>query len=122
MAHRAIDPSDSRADLPRVELRYRGQLLQLDASSPPCSLGRRDDCSLMMEFERVARQHALIEYARGYCMIRDHSTNGTCLTLGDDSEPYIHRETMRLVRHGTISLGSSAATNPDHLVSFRCVV
>jgi class 3 adenylate cyclase len=120
MVQRAIrlDPNDSAKE--KLILRYRGQVMELNPLSPPFTLGRDAASSLCVDAEWVSRNHALIEYKRGYFMISDRSTNGTYVKLGDDDELRLHRDEVHLRKTGTISLGQTIALNPDHLVVFQC--
>jgi class 3 adenylate cyclase len=104
----------------KLLLRYRGQVLELDALSPPFTLGRDAASSLCVDAEWVSRNHAMIEYKRGYFMISDRSTNGTWVKLGDDDELRLHRDEVHLRKTGSISLGQTVALNPDHVVYFQC--
>lgn len=104
----------------KLMLRYRGQVLELDALSPPFTLGRDAASSLCVDAEWVSRNHAMIEYKRGYFMISDRSTNGTWVKLGDDDELRLHRDEVHLRKTGSISLGQTVALNPDHVLYFQC--
>jgi class 3 adenylate cyclase len=104
----------------KLLLRYRGQVLEIDALSPPFTLGRDAASSLCVDAEWVSRNHAMIEYKRGYFMISDRSTNGTWVKLGDDDELRLHRDEVHLRKTGSISLGQTVALNPDHVVYFQC--
>jgi hypothetical protein len=104
----------------KLLLRYRGQVLELDALSPPFTLGRDAASSLCVDAEWVSRNHAMIEYKRGYFMISDRSTNGTWVKLGDDDELRLHRDEVHLRKSGSISLGQTVALNPDHVLYFQC--
>lgn len=104
----------------KLMLRYRGQVLELDALSPPFTLGRDAASSLCVDAEWVSRNHAMIEYKRGYFMISDRSTNGTWVKLGEDDELRLHRDEVHLRKTGSISLGQTVALNPDHVLYFQC--
>jgi class 3 adenylate cyclase len=104
----------------KLLLRYRGQVLELDPLSPPFTLGRDAASSLCVDAEWVSRNHAMIEYKRGYFMISDRSTNGTWVKLGEDDELRLHRDEVHLRKTGSISLGQTVALNPDHVVYFQC--
>jgi adenylate cyclase len=118
MVQRAIriDPADKI----KLLLRYRGQVLELDASTHPFTLGRDATSSLIIDAEWVSRNHALIEYKRGYFVISDRSTNGTYVKLGDEDELRLHRDEVFLRKSGAISLGQTIALNPDHVLYFQC--
>jgi adenylate cyclase len=120
MVQRAIRLDQVVGEKLRLVLRYRGQVLELDALSQPFTLGRDATSSLIVDAEWVSRNHALIEYKRGYFMISDRSTNGTYVKLGEDDELRLHRDEVHLRKTGAISLGQTIALNPDHVVYFQC--
>lgn len=120
MVQRAIRLDGTDAGKDKLVLRYRAQVLELDPLSQPFTLGRDAASSLCVDAEWVSRNHALIEYKRGYFMISDRSTNGTYVKLGDDEELRLHRDEVHLRRTGAISLGQSIPLNPDHVVYFQC--
>ena len=119
MVQRAIrlDAGGTKA---KLLLRYRGQVLEMDALSQPFTLGRDTASSLIVEAEWVSRNHAMIEYKRGYFVISDRSTNGTYVKVGDADELRLHRDEVHLRKSGTISLGQTIALNPDHVLLFQC--
>ena len=120
MVQRAIRLDASPQTRIHLQLRYRGQALELDELSPPFTLGRDATSSLMVEAEWVSRYHALIEYKRGFFVLSDRSTNGTYIQFGDDDELRLHRDEVHLRRSGIISLGQTIALNPEHLLYFQC--
>lgn len=120
MVQRAIRLDMPTTEKVRLVLRYRGQVMELDPLSQPFTLGRDANSSLIVDAEWVSRNHALIEYKRGYFMISDRSTNGTYVKLGEDDELRLHRDEVHLRKTGVISLGQTIALNPDHLLSFQC--
>ncbi|MBS0569766.1 MAG: adenylate/guanylate cyclase domain-containing protein [Proteobacteria bacterium] len=120
MVQRAIRLDAGGSTGVKLVLRYRAQVLELDALSPPFTLGRDAASSLCVDAEWVSRNHALIEYKRGYFIISDRSTNGTWVKLGDDDELRLHRDEVHLRKTGVISLGQSITLNPDHVIHFQC--
>jgi len=120
MVQRAIRLDASTGDKIKLTLRYRGQVIELDPLAPPFTLGRDATSSLIVDAEWVSRNHALIEYKRGYFVISDRSTNGTYVKFGDDDELRLHRDEVLMRKNGAISLGQTIALNPDHVVYFQC--
>ena len=120
MVQRAIRLDEVPQSRVRLQLRYRGQALEMDDLAPPFTLGRDATSSLVVEAEWVSRNHALIECKRGLFILSDRSTNGTYVRFGDDEELRLHRDEVHLRRSGTISLGQTIALNPDHLIYFQC--
>ncbi len=120
MVQRAISAEAEATSRVRLHLRYRGRAIDLDELTPPFTLGRDLSSSLVVDAEWVSRNHALIEYKRGYFVVSDRSTNGSWVKFGSDEELCFHRDEVRLHRSGTISLGQTIALNPDHLLYFQC--
>jgi class 3 adenylate cyclase len=100
-------------------LRYKSQVFELDEGAS-FSIGRDPASSLVVETEWVSRNHALIEWKRGYFMLADRSTNGTWLKIGDDDELFVHRDEVHVRRSGTISLGQAHRLEDADLVYFQC--
>jgi class 3 adenylate cyclase len=103
----------------KLTIRHRGAVIELDPTSQPFTLGRDANSSLVIDAEWVSRNHALIEYKRGYFMIADRSTNGTWVKLGDDEELRLHRDEIHLRKTGTISLGQAVAANKEDVLYFQ---
>jgi len=103
----------------RLLLRYRSQVFELDEDAA-FSIGRDPASSLVVETEWVSRNHALIEWKRGYFMLADRSTNGTWLKIGEDDELLVHRDETHLRRSGSVSLGQSHLAEAPELVYFQC--
>ncbi len=105
-------------DRPRLTLRYRSQVFEVDEGMP-FSIGRDPASSLVIETEWVSRNHALIEWKRGYFMLADRSTNGSWLKIGEDDELFVHRDETHLRRSGSISLGQVHHLDDADLVWFQ---
>ena len=86
-------------------IRFKGLIIELSPSSQPFTLGRDATSSMVVDNEWVSRNHATIEYKRGYFMIADRSTNGTFVKSGEDDELRLHRDEVHLRKTGTVSLG-----------------
>ena len=117
---RAIRLDDGGEAGVKLTLRYRGQVIELNENSEPFSLGRDATNTLTVEAEWVSRNHALIEFKRGYFEISDRSTNGTYVKLGEDDEMRLHRDQIHLRKAGTISLGQTVGQNQENVVYFQC--
>ena len=117
---RAIRVDGDDATAVKLTLRYKGKVIELNEHSEPYSLGRDATNSLQVEAEWVSRNHALIEFKRGYFEISDRSTNGTYVRLGEDDELRLHRDQIHLRKAGTISLGQTVGQNQENVVYFQC--
>lgn len=103
----------------KLILRFRSQVFEVDEGAA-FSIGRDPASSLVVETEWASRNHALIEWKRGYFMLADRSTNGTWLKIGDDDELLVHRDETHLRRGGTLSLGQAHQPESADLVYFQC--
>ncbi|GAA0710191.1 adenylate/guanylate cyclase domain-containing protein [Dokdonella soli] len=107
------------SDRSRLLVRFKSQVFELDEGTS-FSIGRDPTSSLVVETEWVSRNHALIEWKRGYFMLADRSTNGTWLKIGDDEELLLHRDETHLRRSGTISFGQAHPLDSSDLTYFQC--
>ncbi|MCP5476557.1 MAG: adenylate/guanylate cyclase domain-containing protein [Rhodanobacteraceae bacterium] len=119
MVARAIRLDDAPAGA-KLTLRFRGQLIELSSLAPPFGLGRDPGSSLVIDNEWVSRNHATIEFRRGYFVLTDRSTNGTYLRLDDDDELRLHRDEVQLRKSGKISLGQSTDKDSADVLYFQC--
>jgi adenylate cyclase len=74
-------------------------------AQPPLHIGRDKDCEVVITGENASRQHCTIERRRDKFILRDHSTNGTFVTVEGEAEFALHREEYILRGHGWISFG-----------------
>ncbi|MGH8174564.1 MAG: adenylate/guanylate cyclase domain-containing protein [Rhodanobacteraceae bacterium] len=111
---------DAAPQRSRLTLRFKSQAFEIDELSPPFTIGRDVSNTLVVEAEWVSRNHALIEWKRGYFMVADRSTNGTWLKIGDDDELFVHRDEVHLRRSGTISIGQAHQIEAAELLAFQC--
>ena len=69
--------------------------------------GRDATCDVVLEDRRVSRFHATLEWQRGRCVLRDHSTNGTFMTPIDNGRTVLlRREAMPLPVAGHVCLAT----------------
>jgi len=114
-----LDDSQKVAEA-KLVLRYRGRVLELTTTAPTFNLGRDAGAGLQVDAEWVSRNHAMIEYKRGYFMLTDRSTNGTWVKQGEDDELRLHRDEIHLRKNGSISLGQALAVNKDDVIYYQC--
>jgi class 3 adenylate cyclase len=92
-----------------LKLRHLGRTFRLDAHSRPLTLGRDRRSGLVIDAEWVSRDHAVIECQWGHFLVRDHSTNGTWVCVGQEPQIRLHRTHHPLRKSGAISLGQPIA-------------
>lgn len=111
-------------DLPtriHMKVRYRDRDIELKDVSPPFTMGRDRQNDLIVDDEWVSRNHASIEFRKGFFILVDRSTNGTFLTVDGDPEIRVHRDEVHLRKTGVISLGqTSGDRGKETLVYFEC--
>ena len=93
---------------------------ELDPHRGPITIGRDGSCGIVLDGERISRQHGRFEFRRGKLVYSDSSTNGTyILEKGALEETYVRREEIPLGNCGVISLGVPVANQQsDNLLSY----
>lgn len=82
------------------------------------TIGRDADSTFAIDESTVSRRHCVIERRQQHFVLRDHSANGTFVSLAeDDAEIVLRREELVLRGHGWISLGQPRST-AQHAVEF----
>ncbi|MEM7207474.1 MAG: adenylate/guanylate cyclase domain-containing protein [Pseudomonadota bacterium] len=85
------------------------------------TIGRGEDCDLVVDAGLASRKHARCESRRGKFIIIDQSTNGTYVAPDNSAEVYLRREELVLQGTGVIGLGrATAECGPDELVRYDC--
>lgn len=104
----------------RLLLRRGDDRWELDAGTPPFSIGRVDGNDAVVETDLTSRNHAEITYRGGSFHISDNSSNGTLIVAGDGKLTSLRRESHALRGRGRICFGGSPETNPRGIVDFEC--
>jgi hypothetical protein len=98
-----------RSPQARLRLVHRGQDIVRRRGSESIMLGRDQTCQLVIADHKASRQHCTIERRQDKFMLRDHSTNGTFVTVDGELEVVLQREEFQLRKHGWIAFGQSRA-------------
>jgi len=85
-------------------------------------LGREDECDIALAGLAASRQHCTIEHCAGDFILRDHSSNGTYVTLADGREIALHNEKVPLPEHGVISIGEPRARTSEPIEFWYALV
>lgn len=88
------------------------------AEGEEITIGRSEDCDLVLPLPWVSRVHAAVSVRAGLVEVTDRSAAGCTLYAGDTTGYFIRRQTISLTGNGTIELGSSAIDGPLPRVSF----
>lgn len=97
----------------RLWLKHRGA--EVTGWQAIVRIGRDKQCTVVMTGENASRQHCTIERRREKFVLRDHSTNGTYLTVEGEQEVVLHREEYVLRGHGWIACGEPRSQAGDAL-------
>jgi adenylate cyclase len=108
-----------RSPQARLRLAYRGRDIVRRRGSESITLGRDKSCELMIADHKASRQHCTIERRQDTFVLRDHSTNGTYITVVGELEVLLQREDFTLRKHGWITFGQSRAETTD-IVEYFC--
>ena len=108
-----------RIPLGRLRLKYLGRDIARRRGSDSLLIGRDAGCDLVVAETKASRQHCTIERRQDRFLIRDHSTNGTFVTVLDEMEIVLQREEFPLRKHGWIAFGQPRAGTSD-IVEYFC--
>lgn len=92
-----------------LRLRYRDAEIARRRDRDAEVIGRDPECGVPIADEMASRRHCTIERRKDKWVLKDHSTNGTYVTLEGDSEITLRREELVLRKHGWIACGQSRA-------------
>ena len=92
----------------RLSLRYQGQDIRMDGVKKNVTMGRAEDCDLVIKGNLISRLHARIEEQRGKFILIDQSTNGTFIQTISGDEIFVRRDSTQLSGEGVIGLGKVA--------------
>src|SRR5216684_3609737 len=108
-----------RSPQARLRLVHRGQDIVRRRGSESLMLGRDQTCQLVVADHKASRQHCTIERRQDKFMLRDHSTNGTFVTVDGELEVVLQREEFQLRKNGWIAFGQSRADTRE-IVEYFC--
>jgi class 3 adenylate cyclase len=98
--------AEDKAALPAVlRLKYRGQRLELRREKEVLTIGRGEDCGLIVHDNEASRHHCTIERRKDKFVLTDVSTNGTYVTIEGEKEMELDREQVTLSKRGWITFG-----------------
>jgi adenylate cyclase len=108
----------ARAAAAALRLRYRDLQLVRRRENDLIIIGRDASCGLVIASQNVSRLHCTIVQRHDRFVLRDHSTNGTFVTVDGDGEILVQREDMPLRRHGWLALGEPRAETAEVVAYF----
>jgi hypothetical protein len=120
-ADRLVEAQRNAAALRQSALRlnYQGKVLIRRRDSEFVTLGRDPSLDVAIDDATASRRHCHIVRRDGKFILRDHSANGTYVTIEGEGEVHVHVDTLVLRKAGWIALGMSADLT-DRVVYFCC--
>lgn len=102
-----------------LDLVFAGRHELLKPPDVPITIGRGEDCSIVVDERLASRHHLRIEYRRGKFTLIDESSNGTYVVMEQpegEKSVYVRNEPLTLIGKGRFALG----VQPDQAtVPFR---
>jgi class 3 adenylate cyclase len=93
--------------------------VRVDQWRSSISIGRSQDCDLVVPDRYASRRHLTIRVSRTRFYLVDHSINGTFVTFEGAEEMHVLREDLALDRSGVLSLGRSSTGRSDGVLTFH---
>ncbi|HEX2828739.1 MAG TPA: adenylate/guanylate cyclase domain-containing protein [Burkholderiales bacterium] len=93
--------------------------VRIDQWRPTISVGRAQECDLVVPDRYASRRHLTIKLVRTRFYLIDHSINGTFVRFADGHEVHVLREDLVLDGSGEISLGRTVAGRGEGLITFN---
>ena len=100
-------------------LRYHDRTVILDDIERQISLGRGEDCGLMIASRVASRVHASIVKDGNLFALIDSSTNGTYISDSDGKSHFVHKQVHFFSGRGEISLGQPENVLDAELVHYE---
>lgn len=101
-----------------LTIRYEDNIIKMSTNTvTSTTVGRGQDCDLVIPSQQASREHCKIECNRGKFIFVDNSANGSYINH-NQTELFFHQERVPLLGEGCISLGEPSADNPDFLLYY----
>jgi adenylate cyclase len=97
---------DLRPQQAALRLTYRGRTLERRREKDAISLGRGEECGIVVADQNASRRHCTIERRKDKFVLIDVSTNGTYVTVEGEKEVLLQREEFVLRKRGSITFGT----------------
>jgi adenylate cyclase len=97
---------------------YRNLKLRMDQGRPNITIGRGEDCDLVIHEKLASRKHVSNRLLRTHFYLLDHSLNGTFVTLESGEEVHVLRGELLLDGAGRISLGRSVREGATEIITY----
>ena len=88
-----------------LRVTHKGKSVERRREKDRLTIGRGEDCGLVVADEEASRHHCTIERRKDKFVLIDVSTNGTYVTIEGEKEIELDREELVLSKRGWITLG-----------------
>jgi adenylate cyclase len=102
----------------RITLRYNDQT-QSCGNNQSLTIGRSDDCNLVIKRPWVSRHHATVSIMNGRAKLAERSSSGTFISMQAGQEILVRREDVLLLASGTISPGRQCTSEDAQIIRFE---
>ncbi len=114
----ALEYPDQIPTVAAMDVTYGPIVLTVDAQRPRIAIGRMTTNNLVLNYPRVSRNHAAIEFREGKLFLIDNSANGTFVRIGQLCIIFLQRDEMQLYGQGIICPGRAAASSSPGAIHF----
>jgi adenylate cyclase len=97
---------------------HRNVSLRLDQARPNITIGRGEDCDLVVQEKLASRKHLSVRLMRTHFYLVDHSLNGTFVSLESGDEVHVLRKELLLDGSGKLTLGKSMRDGAQEIITF----
>ena len=101
-----------------MRLVFQKWSISLSSQETRCSLGRDQNCDLVILNRFSSRRHGRLEWRNGQFYFCDHSFNGTYIDFDDGRTTHICRDESVLSNSGVISLGKPSNIDKEFVIRF----
>ena len=106
-------PEEQRPQQVVLRPTSRARTLERRREKEVVTIGRGEDCGLVVADENASRHHCTIERRKDKFVLVDLSTNGTYLTVEGEKEVLLQHEEFVLRKRGSITLGTPLVAAAD---------
>jgi hypothetical protein len=119
LTNAAIPTLETSTSLARsMDLVFQKWRITLSAQETRCSLGRDQNCDLVILNRFSSRRHGRLEWRNGQFYFCDHSFNGTYIDFDDGRTTHICRDESVLSGSGVLSLGKPSNIDKEFVIRF----
>ena len=120
MAVSGVGPRNLPVSQRTMDVVYGGKTWSVNIDHPVVTMGRSNQCDILVDDVRASRLHAKIEYGKDRFILRDVSTNGTHVTLEASGAHLVRRDDLLLDSAGLICLGRPV--EPDAPLNLKITI